>query len=400
MKKVLIYCLGLTLAAPLCAQTKRIYSPKSLASVEGQFYCTYWGYYPDGRQMYVDGENAGAAVSITHISMRLDNRSYSSVTSPNKKWSSVSLAVCEGDFAGFSNSFTANCKTTPTTVFNTTFTLPTQSGLPATKPAVWGGTKGEYTFPFSSTWLYTGKRDIVYDFTFTGGTMVNGVTWNSTGGWVYYLDSYGGGATGTVGGTDHKSIPATRLDNTSAGVTSRCNDAAMTTATGAYCIAGATVYGSQYPIINYQNMLRFFSYSYGAGYENPVIHAVAFKTNVAGLNLQTGCNKLHVKGPMLLIPLKTFPKWINANGYTGQFFIDAPWQAAFGSTLMIVQAAWADSVTGRFALSQAHQFNLPLTAPQQLPRRSYTFHYNKASSTGFGPFREYFYSPALALIHK
>ena len=72
MKKQLICGLALVLAAPLFGQT--LYSPKHMASSEGQYYAYYFGRWKEGRSQFIDGENRNKVAAIKAINLRLDNR--------------------------------------------------------------------------------------------------------------------------------------------------------------------------------------------------------------------------------------------------------------------------------------------------------------------------------------
>lgn len=401
----MLYGLAFVLAAPLCAQGV-LYSPPHLDSkTEGGRYAYYFYRYPGGRSQWADGENRGKVAVITAISTRLDYRSYSTFTGPGRKWTNVKVMFGEGDISKFSTTFSSNMTTTPTTVYNAAWSVPTvATGYPSTSPAPWGGTNGEYTLPFSTTWLYTGKGDIIQDWTYAGGTLDNNVTWSSSSSRTYYLDSYIYTSPYSSVGSTYSFIPTTRLNNNSTGVTGRCNDSEHgTRTTGAYNYLYATAYGKQYPITNYRGRLLFYTVSYYTGYENPLIHAIAFANDTKGIDLNTGCNKLHLKGPMLLRPRVSLPSSYSSSGYSGYRFDLVPWKNVFAGLQLTLQTAWADSSTNNLNLSQARQAILPSMLPEKEQQRSYTYHYNGATATtGFGPYggSTYYYNPAFAYTTK
>jgi hypothetical protein len=399
MKTQLIYGLGLLLAAQVCAQSA-LYSPKSMASTEGQFYGYAFLRYSDQRIQNVDGENRGTAAAITSISFRLDNRSHYSALTGGRTWSNVTMKVSEGDVANFTTNFANNTKTTPTTVYNKAWGVPLVIGFPLLKPAVWGGLKGEYTIPFSTAWVYTGKGDILTDWKFTGGKLANNVVWATNSARNYYLDGYGNfmTPTGSTGYIHQKYIPAVRLNNNSLGVTGRCNDSAHTTTTGAYYYNYAYLYAKYYSNRSWSDKMRFYSQSYYTAPGAPVIHAYAVQVDVAGLDLGTGCNKLHVKGPLFLVMGYTNPAANSTNGYSGYYETFVPFLNVFRGLDMIGQAAWADSKSGALNLSWAHHIKLP--DPQPAPKRSATYHYIGTNTTGFGPYTNYPYSPAVCYQKK
>lgn len=373
-----------------------IYSPKYMASTEGQYYSFHPGNFPAMHYQTVDGENRGKVASLKEIALRLDNRSYNSVTGMGRTWTNVTIQLGDGDIKTFSNNFAANIKS-PTRVFSATVTWPTMSGNPLTTPALWGGVTGRYRFPFSTQWTYLGKSDIVSDWTFTGGTLANNYNWLSTLSRSYYLDSYGS-PTSTAFGT-YKSIPPIRLNNNSPGVTGRCNDSAFgTTTVGAYAYIFANVYGPYYENVDWRNKLVMYSYSYYTAYNAPVIHAWGSQTNVTGVDLGTGCNKLHALGPYVLQTFITLPKSVRPDAYSGYRYIVVPWNQAFANLKVCMQAGWADSATGKFNMSQAREATLPASAPpSQTTERMAIFSY--ATSAPRGPYAEYIYNPAMRYLY-
>ncbi len=401
MKTQMICGLALVLAVPLYGQGV-LYSPTHLDSkTEGLYYGYYFGGWPNGHQQFGDGENRGKVGVIGAINLRLDYRSHTSTTAPGRKWTNVKVAIADGDIAKFTTTFASNMTSTPTTVFNAAWSLPTVTGYPLTKPAVYGGLKGEYKIPFTSTWVYTGKTDIVHDWQFLGGTLDNNVTWATNSTRTYYFDSYTSANEYSAAPSTYRYIPATRLNNNSAGVTTRCNDSAMTTTTGSYIYLYAYAYGSKYVVLNYRSNLVFYHYSYYTATDAPVIHGLAFATNNNGVDLGTGCNKFHLSGPVLLRPTMTMPRTYNANGFSAyrQEFI--PWVSAMANLTLAAQGAWTDSVTNRFNLTQAIEATLPAGLPNPAPKRMHTYQYQGPTlTTGYGPYNYYYMNPALAYTTK
>lgn len=401
MSKQLIYGLGLVFAAPLCAQTV-LYSPKNLdTKTEGLYYGYYLGGFSSAHQQYGDGENRGKVAVIGAINLRLDYRSHTSTTAPGRKWTNVKVSIAEGDVSKFTNTFASNMTSTPTVVFNSAWSLPTVTGYPLTKPAIYGGLKGEYKIPFTSTWIYTGKTDIVHDWLFMGGTLDNNVTWATNSVRTYYFDSYTSANEYSAAPSTYRYIPPTRLNNNSAGVTTRCNDSAHTTTTGAYAYLYAYLYGPKYPVINYRGNLYMYHYSYYTAFEAPVIHALAFATDNNGVDLQTGCNKLHLKGPLIIRPRMTMPRTYSTSGFSEYKLEFIPWVSAMANVAVALQAAWTDSVTKRFALTQAFEATLPAALPGPAPLRMHTYQYQGLTlTTGYGPYNYYYMNPAMAYTAK
>jgi hypothetical protein len=382
--------LALCAASSLSAQGV-LHSPKDLAAVEGQYYSYLLGGWTSMRLQSLDGENRGSIASMKEIAFRLDNRSYYSSVGMGRTFSNVTLQLADGDIATMTNNYAGNMKSTPTTVFSASVTWPTMTGYPLTNPALWGGTTGAYRFPFTTQWLYLGKTDIVTDWTFTGGTLANNYAWTSTLSRYYYFDGFGN-PNSTVGGT-YVSIPTSRLDNTSPGVTGRCNDSAFgTTSIGAYSYIYATIYPQYYANVDWQNKLLIYSYSYYTAYNAPVIHAWGFQTNTTGINLGTGCNNMHALGPYVMQTFIVPPKTVNTSAYSGYRYNLVPWNNALANLKICMQGAWSDSVTGKLALSQAREVTLPASGPPTtVPERSGMYSY--ATNGPYGPYSTYPYNP-------
>lgn len=396
MNKLMIYGLGIALAAPLSAQNNTLYSPPGLDTKTEGYYYGYYGFrYPNARVQFIDGENRGTTAVIGALHMRLDYRSHTSTTTVGRKWTSVMMSIGEGNIDQFSNTFANNFTTSPTVVFNSAWSLPTFTGTPSTNPAPYGGTNGEYTVPFSSTFVYSGKGDICQDWTFMGGTLDNAVSWASSSSRTYYFD---GGASPTSAWTGSPTgyIPSTTLNG------SACNDSSMTHTTSAYLIVNAARYPKNYTIENYQDRILFYHYSYYTGFNNPIIHAISLKNDIAGVELGTGCHKLHVAVPMALVPKMTLPVSINSSGYSGYRLQFIPWRDSLAGITISGQGAWLDSVTNQFKLTRAYQATTaPVVLPSVADERLQLYAYNSPTATTAQGFTaSYIYNPVFAYTTK
>ncbi|MCA8957236.1 MAG: hypothetical protein KDC87_14265, partial [Planctomycetes bacterium] len=383
MKTLVCTTLSLLALAASASAQNYFYSPPEYASSEGPYYAYYFLRYADGRQQQVDGEVRGKKMTISEVRFRADYRSHTTSTGPGKSWSNVMLSCGKGDFDSFDSTFSSNRTSTLTMCFSGSVTWPTLSGNPLTNPDLWGGTTGAYRFPFTTNYAHDGTADLLMEYEFAGGTLANNLAWGTTTSRTYYLDSFGL-ATSSVGPQTTAYIPSTRLTNTSAGVTTRCNDGEHgTTTSGSYIFATATTYGGKYSVINYQNKVLFYHYSYYTGYENPTIHAIAFAKNDTGVDLNTGCNRLHLVGPMVMVPMVTFPKSVNTSGYTGYFFQLIPWSASLANLELAFQGGWHETQYNKLALTQAYYLKLPAAAPpQNNAKRANCDTYNSTNTTG------------------
>ncbi|MCA8954772.1 MAG: hypothetical protein KDC87_01790 [Planctomycetes bacterium] len=399
MKHIAICVLSLLACSASLSAQNYFYSPPEYASSEGPYYAYYFLRYADGLQQQVDGEVRGKKMTISEVRFRADYRSHTTSTAPGKSWANVTVSCGKGDFDAFDSTFSSNRTSTLTMCFSGSVTWPTLSGNPLTNPDLWGGTTGAYRFPFSTNYAHDGTADLLMEYDFSGGTLANNLAWGSTTSRTYYLDSYGL-ATSTVSSTGAY-IPATRLNNNSAGVTTRCNDGEHgTTTSGSYIYATATAYGGQYSVINYQNKVLFYHYSYYTGYENPIIHAIAFAKNDTGVNLNTGCNNLHLVGPMVTIPMVTFDKASNTSGYTGYYFQLIPWSSSMANLSFTMQGAWTETSSNRLALTQAYNVTLPAAGPPlKNAKRASCDYYNNTNATGTYS-TSYIYNPVFCYTYN
>lgn len=391
MKKPILVALGLVLAAPLCAQGV-LYSPPGLDTKTEGYYYGYYGFrYPDAHVQFIDGENRGKVASISALSMRLDSRSHTSSTTQGRKWTSVTLMVGEADIDAFTPTFASNFTTKPTTVFSGAWSLPTVTGTPSSTPAPYGGTSGEYTVPFKSAFVYTGKGDICQDWTFMGGTLDNAVTWNTNSSRTYYFDGPAS-ATSSWYGSPTGYIPSTALSG------SQCNDSSSTTTSSAYMIVNASRYPANYTVENYRDKIVFYHYSYYTGFNNPVIHALALKSDMTGVDLGTGCYKLHVMAPLALVPMVTLPASVNTSGYSGYRLRFIPWKNSLAGITITGQAAWNDSATNQFKLTRAYErTTAPVVLPPTAEKRVQLYAYSSpTATTAQGLSGSYTYNPAFA----
>ena len=93
-----------------------------------------------------------------------------------RSWTNVTLNVASTDTSKMTATFSTNILSTPTTVFNKAVTWKTTSGNHYTglpKSAKWGDVA---SFPFSKPFFYVGNQDLLFDYTFRSGKLVNGGT--------------------------------------------------------------------------------------------------------------------------------------------------------------------------------------------------------------------------------
>ena len=214
----------------------------------------------------------------------------------------------------------------------------------------------------------------------------------------YRLDAWNGPTSTSYGLGTY--IPSSRLNNnTTTGVTT-CNDSAHTTNTGSYVYQSISTAGAYYSVINYRNKLRFYTYSYYTAPGALVFHVHAFSNNVTGFNIfNTGCNNMHVSGPLLLEPRITLPAAANSSGYSGYYDWVFPWDNSYSGQTVTTQAAWTDSVSGKLLLSQARATSMPSAPVTGTAVRNFCYSSSSATATT-GSYSTYyqstgFYNPSM-----
>jgi len=402
MKKLALSALALVACTPLFAQGGYLYSPPGLASTESPRYAYYFLRYANGISQLCDGEIRGTKRTLNEIAFRMDYRSHTTANGPGRTWSNMTISMCDGDLATFASTITANRLSTPTQVFSAAVTLPTVTvGYPLTQPAIWGGLTGKLKFPFKTKYSYSGAKDIISEWGFTGGTLTNQGTWSGSTAKYYYLDAPDNGLTPTGSqSSSYSYIPSTRLNNdtTSTPPRTTCNDSAMTTTTGAYAYGYAYTYGKYYSNQGWANKLVMRSYSYYTGFSMPTVHVFAVGNDAKGVDVSTGCNMLHLKGQFVFMDFfTTLPQQYSTSGYSGYRYTIFPWMKQMASLKLTVQAAWADSKTNGFRLSQAAEITFPNAAPPPLRHGGHA--YSATATTLNYRSTSYYYNPALRYGH-
>lgn len=375
---LLLPAFAIATAFPLTAQ---IVSPPMLNSTEGGGYCDRFGAWPEVRSQLLDGENRGAARILSGIEWRLDARSHSpQTTAAGRGFAQLTLEIGTTDLANATNDFATNRRTPLTQVFQGAIQWPDQFGTPPTRPAAWGGPSGALRVPFSTSWNDPGTGDLLTEWSFVGGTLDNRAPWTHPVG--YWVDSDRDPS--LPFGVASRLLPPIRLNNNSPGVLGRCNDSVFGTLnTGSYARIAAEVYGpgATNPAWRRRAILRSTSAFTAPG--APVVHSWAFAANRAGIDLGLGCNRLHTAGFSLFFTLPVPAASGNPTGFVTSPTIVADWNIALSTLNIVLQAGWADSVTGQLRLSQAHEITLPENHPPAGPNRAAV--YQPAGSAVLGP---------------
>lgn len=364
----------------LTAQVSSLTSPAYLAATEGALHCREFGSEASMRYQLLDPENRGSAATLSSLALRADYRDFNQTSGMGRSWSQVDLRIGNGDAQKFGLLSPTNFVGAATRVFSGRVTWPTLSGLPFARPDAWGGLSGQLRFGFSQPWQYSGQLDILSDWSLQGGSLANGSTWNTNLSADYYLDSYHDPSV-TTAHAAYSTLPLFRLDNTSFGVTGRCNDPAIQSKIGATLEAEAFLANQNHHVRSWRDQLVIRTRSLGCAPAAPVIHAFGVIANPAGVDLNTGCNRLHISGPIYTVPYQTQPLSRDPRGASDLQTLTFPWSKALAGLTLVMQAAWADSGSGAIGLTQASTAILPQDfSPATIPSRRATYAVGSSSA--------------------
>ncbi len=348
---------ALTLCSGLLAQDY-LTSPPGFLSTEGRSSrSSPLGPYQDSRIMLFDGELRGRSLSLKELGFRHES-GYVHI-SHGRSWTNVTLSISNCDMSQLSKTFSANPTTSPATVFSSSITWPTVTGIPPISPAPWS-----MRFPFSTPWIYSGSQDICLDFGFVGGSMSNGKDWGYDS---YYLDSH--------------SVRSTYGEQTyhgKWGYFGGCVDSVFVFPIGAsFSISATSQAGSNYESAHH--LIR--SWSGNTAPYRPVVHAMGLVGRAAGFALPgVTCNKLYLDPTQpFLLTMGTGDREghsgsLHPTGTPGGYLTPAPWTAGLK---LWGQAAWNDSRTGAVKLTNGIETEIP-----PIPRRArHDYLYSSYSST-------------------
>ncbi|MHC4854424.1 MAG: hypothetical protein ACYTF5_20680 [Planctomycetota bacterium] len=410
MRYLVLPTVAVLACAPLLAQQdKTVSSPPGFENAKGQPHSRAWGYYlgenSNQRFQAADGQFRKQVMAIKEISYRLDGgRTYNAnVTSAGvgRSWTNVTLHMSECDYSKMTSTFTANPLTTPQKVFDAKMTWQTFVGT-APDPTPWGN-KG-HKFPFTSTWVYTGIKDILMEYVFQGGTLANNAAWTGTTSTRYYLDGVYA-TTFNLGGqleypcgdptcSQAASYPKTTPPN--------CMDSAHPASTNAARndIQGIFAYNADKPTTTLKNKISLNWRSFYTAPGAPVIKALGFAGNTVGLNIGAMCNKLYLD---MTQPFLLFPDTASAtvsyapSGFTS---LNTPFQPVLGGVSLWFQCAWDDSKTKFFSLTTATQRTIPTSLPPVAGPRQALRTSSLTATTGSGPSTSWAYNPIYLLTYR
>ncbi|MHC4516579.1 MAG: hypothetical protein ACYTGW_07055 [Planctomycetota bacterium] len=366
MNKPLLAASMLALGATAFAQNA-ITLPQGYLSTEGPGFARAFGQWSTMRQQIAEGDLRGKSLILTGVNYRHDYQSHTASTGMGRTFSNVSLKLSDTDYSTFGATFSSNVKGVANQVFNSKVSWPTITGNPVTKPALWGGLKGDFKFPFIGTWMYSGKNDLLFDWQFSGGVLANAGAWSGAATVEYYLD--GVPLIDYTGYTSWAYYPSSRPP---------CSDSGFSV--GAFAGIVAFFYNKDYPTVAWQNQLRVDLSSSNTARSQPVVLALGFAANVSGVDVGARCNRLYVDISKGWIPL--FAQANASGSWKQQWLVNS--SPTLTGIKLYLQAAWNDSQTKAFSLSQARMTETPRTLPPaSTPKRKCYINYIPNSTTGF-----------------
>ncbi len=354
--------------ASLLAQDKLTTSPRGWNSSEGNDSGRILGAFSTARYQFLDGELKGLGVKLLkQVQYRHDWQYYIPQTGAGRTWSQVKLAIGEGDYAKQSTTWSHNRLSTPTRVFDASIAWPDMNGYPSTGTAGPAPFHPGLAFPFSTSWSYSGKRDILLEYVFVGGKLKNGMRWVTATESPYHMDSV-------------RPVIANRGGTTTYGRTT-CTDSGQPS--GASCTPAVTTYAANTGNRYNTNQHFVYTYSLRTAKNAPVIHALTTTGSTTGVTIPLACNKLFVNlggAPLYFSGIAdNIIGSYSTSGALGYF----PYTPAAVGIPIWVQAAWADSVNKNLMLTNAAMTTVPPQPPDP-PRRAVQYDYQLNSVAGPG----------------
>ena len=395
-----LFVASLALAcAPAIAQTKRT-CPPGFETKEGSHFSDYLGRFADSRQQFADGDCRGLPISIKQVDYRVNQEFYSGNDGTGRTWTNVTLNLALTDVSQMSQTFAANILTTPTTVFSGPVTwkaLLNTNPFPNTpQVAKWGDVA---SFVFPTPFFYIGNKDLLFDYTFRGGRMTNGATWVGATSGRYKFDAVAGqdldySRNRGLGWGNFPLGPG--LNPRPPGSPPGCSDSGQTFF--AWAAVEVDVFSSNPPnptrvhrdylgrgnqtYAQLKGMFDIELSSLRTAKNGNVIHALGVAGNLLGVNVGAKCNFLFIDTTK---PFFTFLRKADGTGNIGfasntmksTLLGPVAFKPAFAGVRVWHQAAYADSLTGQFALTTARLADIP--NPPVTVRKSMV--YSKATGT-------------------
>ena len=356
-------------------------SPTGYLSFEGPRRSSQFGTLPSFRAQVVDGEYRGRVLVLKSVGFRQESAPYSSVNQA-RSWSSVSLKVADGNFLGMGQTFSANYVSSATTVFSGSVNWP-PTPVVQTVPQQW---QAALSFPFRAGKVFTGNRDILYDWQFSGGRLANNGAWSRMP-IEYNLDSY----------ADADQVPATIKKYRSG---NGCRDSKATWTQSAWSQIVGTAYGPNWSVQSWRNKLRFSLQAFRTGPNATVVHALDYAGVPAGVSFPgISCDKLFLQltPAMSLFFTRASSSGLGSIVYpTGTPNGLVTYQPIFAGFKFWTQATWTDTGTGAMLLTDAVEATLPLL-PKGRTKHKSVFANAAFATSGSFPRDLYYYNRIMRL---
>ena len=298
-----------------------------------------------GRVMFGEGTLRGSALTITRVDYRTQSfQDYDVTNGMGRSFSRVTLTMSHTNVDLMNAfSFSGNVWGTATKVFDAKVVWPTLKGK---LPQAWGF---PVSFPFSTPWKYNGRDDMLFDYDFQGGTLVNGSSTRAP----YWMD-----AAFTTTRTWRDVVP-TWLPYWPAGGRWKCGDSAFPTTPVAFARLSLKLYAKKHWDSNKAGMVEFNGWSRYTAPNAPVIGAITTGGNHNGVNVGARCYNLHLDLNKLVTYVTGTASALT--GTSGNLLPTQPipYKGRFAGVPLYLQVAWADSMTKEMSLSTASWITLP-----------------------------------------
>lgn len=298
--------------------------PPGFVSTSGPSYSIYLGGYAEHRVQLATGLLKGSVTVMTSLDLRQDNQYYSN-SATARSWSNVSLDLADTDFAQLDRTFANNIKSTPTNVFSASVSWGAINSRPTNSPEPWA--TGGRTFQLSAPYIYAGVSDLLLDFKFTGGQLLNGGSWTSLK--TYYLDG--------------ETYPTSSGNSAGLYGNSTCISSLSTATIPDQHVLWIASYAKNGGTANDDTIVYYPGHAFGA---NSTAHIGAIGTQLLnpGINIG-GCQDLY------MVPVVFYPFTTSTGGGWSGPRQSVPFNSALVGSRIYAQAAHTDQ--GTIHLSRA-----------------------------------------------
>ncbi|MHC4514543.1 MAG: hypothetical protein ACYTGW_10365 [Planctomycetota bacterium] len=360
MHKTTLASIVLVLASSAYAQTT---FPVGYDTTDGGWYSYYLGSFQDGHFQNVCGGLQGSNKVQSWKSLALRRSNNRTNANTGRSWTNVTLTLSDCDYTKLSDTYTRN-QINPKQVFSAKVTWPdVPAGAPPNKPATWGffAAKDDLLFPFTSSYVHTGKWGTTFDWVFRGGTLKNAVAWNTAT--TIFLRAYY--TDGIANNNQSASVNAVLTPTVTGCTTGYFVNWLMSD----YKVGGGAQHRSQ-------------PYTMG-GLPNAKHIGVIGIENGSFIGVPTGgsCHDLYIdfKKPFIVFPYTT-----NAAGDYFSDFLTAPFIKSAVGLSVWSQAAYSDK--GSFQLTRAGKAPIAaLPTGKPIVFAQHIYHFDLKRPLGFGP---------------